>query len=130
MAQSLPVDSKSKSGSVTTRSDTNHWFFGRYINDVSNNCLPLRIEAVRLYLFKCHERGKSRLLEKEKNAIINEISERFIQVWTSASLPVKSEKAIRSQIKREVFDILEVVRRENPTSATEKWKQNTFPRVH
>ena len=66
------------------------------------------------------------MLEKEKNAIINEISERFIQVWTSASLPVKSEKAIRSQIKREVFDILEVVRRENPTSATEKWKQNTF----
>ena len=96
---------------ISTRSDTRHWFFGQYIRDISDNCLPLKIEAVRLYLFKCHEKSKSRLLEKEKNEIIKEISTRFIQVWTKASLPVKSEKAIKVQMKREIFEILDVIKK-------------------
>ena len=108
MASALPK-------TVSTRSNTNHWFFGQYSSDISSNCLPLKIDAVRLYLFKCHEKSKPRLLEKEKNDIIKEIAIRFIQVWTKASLPVKKLEAIKTQIKRDIFDILDVIKKESPT---------------
>ena len=109
---------------ISTRSDTRHWFFGQYISDISNNSLPLKIEAVRLYLFKCHEKSKSRLLETEKNEIIKEISTRFIQVWTKASLPVKKVEAIKTQIKREIFAVIEVIRKESPNTVSDQWKLN------
>ena len=115
MASALPK-------TISTRSDTTHWFFGQYLSDISDNCLPLKIEAVRLYLFKCHEKSKSRLLEKDKNEIFNQIASRFIEVWVKASLPVKTEGAIRVQIKREIKSILDVLIRETPQSVSESWK--------
>ena len=122
----MAASSGAKPKSVSTRSVTNHWLFGQHISDVSNNYLPLKIDAVKLYLFKCHERGKSRFLESEKNDIIKEISVRFIQIWTDASLPLKTEKAINSQLKREILDILEVASRKTPSTASEKWKEDTY----
>ena len=101
---------------ITTRSDTNHWFFGQFTSDLSKVCLPLKIDVVRLYLFKRHETEKSRLLEKDKNEIYTYISKRLIQIWTEASLPSKSEKAIFAQVKREIKEILDVVKKESPSS--------------
>ena len=109
-----------------TRSATNHWFFGKFASDMSDNYLPLKIEAIRLYLFKRHEIGQVRFSEKEKNAIINEITSKFIQIWTKASLPVKSEKAVCSQIKKEIFEIIEVVKKKNSETVSENWKTEIF----
>ena len=125
MAARFPKETKPKSGTVT-RSATNHWFFGQYLSDVPSNCLPLKIELVRLYLFKCHEKGKSKLFESDKNEVFTEISKRIIQIWTAASLPVKTEKAIFSQIKREIKDIMRVVGKESPVSVSQKWKDDTI----
>ena len=105
---------------------TNHWFFGQFTRDLSKICLPLKIDVIRLYLFKRHETGKSRLVEKDKNEIYNHISERLFQIWTEASLSVKSEKAINSQVKRELKKIFEVVERETPSSVSDQWKAKTF----
>ena len=107
---------------LSTRSVTKHWFFGQYVNDISANYLPLKIDAIRLYLFKRHEMEKVRFSEKEKTAITNEIAIKFIKIWTEASLPVKSEKAVKLQIKREIFEILSHIERETPNTVSEIWK--------
>ena len=65
---------------------------------------------------------KVRFSEKEKTAITNEIAIKFIKIWTEASLPVKSEKAVKLQIKREIFEILSHIERETPNTVSESWK--------
>ena len=100
-----------------TRSSTEHEVFGQYLEKIPEDQLPKKIEIVCHFLYRrnheCDQNFKrsgktiKRFKPKTKSKVIREISSEVSKVWSKASIPIKSSRAVEISVEKLIDDALE-----------------------
>ena len=100
-----------------TRSSTEHEVFGQYLEKIPEDQLPKKIEIVCHFLYRknyefdqTYNRGGKVIKTfkpKTKSTVIKEISSKVSDVWSKASIPIKSSRAVEISVEKLIDDALE-----------------------
>ena len=128
---------------LPTRSASEDPIFGHYLEQLPQNKLPLMTEIYRNFLFRREtefqqlyvRNGKviKRLDEDNFNKIVNDMVESLKHIWWSrASIPVREDKHIFSDLKKFVKEAKKCVKDSSIKTAAQKeeyLKRKGFDRI-
>ena len=109
--------------SHSTRSITNHWFFGPNLDHLPETQLPTKSDVISVYLFLRFEKfgSKRRLTRHEKIQLCNNVIPMVTSIWNKAHTPIMDERNIESYMIYLIDGMIEFIHRNSKNQANKEW---------
>ena len=95
----------------STRSITNHWYFGPNLERLPENQLPTKSDVICVYLFLRFERfGSKRCLQRhEKIQLCKDVIPMVTSIWKKAHTPIMEQRNIESYMVHLIDGMIEFI---------------------
>ena len=107
----------------STRSTTNHWYFGPCLDHLPEIQLPTKSDVISVYLFLRFEKfGSKRCLQRhEKIQLCKEVIPMVTSIWNKAHTPIMDQRNIESYMIFLIDGMMKFIENNVKKKANREW---------